>query len=413
MPFRVDSFHIDRKEMVGNRLRVEGHVCRLDNVQIYEKGDGTVIREFRPRDEVASDAALESMCSIPLTIQHPSVMVNPDNWSEYSRGNVGDDPHVDVEHIRSTLWIHEREAIDLILDETLEELSLGYYASLDMTPGVAPNGQSYDGIQRGHRYNHLALLEEGQARGGSTVRLLDGLPIMRLDSNGDVKTRTLQHEHEHEHEQETPARAGEEDRYMKFTITVDGVDYEIEAPNQAVAQALAKERADAAAALEAEKARADKAEGERDSEKTRADKTEAKVTKLEGELEKARDPKTIAGAAAKLAEVVNDAKLIAGDDFTAKGDANAIRRTAVEKAGIQVEERADAYVEGRFDGLVRSRKAEAKTESEAEQSLADARGAAVSVLTDTDTNTDENAELVDSISLATVYNAVLDGHSEG
>jgi hypothetical protein len=67
---------------------------------------------------------------------------------------------------------------------------MGYFAEFDPTPGVAPEGETYDGIQRRIRYNHLSLLRAGEGRAGPDVRLLldsfesGTLPIMKITVDG-------------------------------------------------------------------------------------------------------------------------------------------------------------------------------------------------------------------------------------
>jgi hypothetical protein len=51
------------------------------------------------------------------------------------------------------------------------ELSLGYTCDLEWTPGTAPNGETYDAIQKNIRANHLAQVKA--ARGGPDLRVGD------------------------------------------------------------------------------------------------------------------------------------------------------------------------------------------------------------------------------------------------
>lgn len=386
---RYDAFRIDAKELVGSRLRVRGRVCKLDNVQVYEQGDGTYTREFRPRAEVASDRALDTMRGIPLTVQHPDEgMVDSGNWQRLARGHVGDDPKVDGDHVLATLWVTERDAIARVLDETLQELSLGYYAQLQPASGTTPDGAEYDAVQVGHRYNHLALLELGQARGGATVRIVDGRPVLRLDAQGNAQiTDTTE-----------PAGAGKENLLMKITLKLDGVDHEVEASNDAPVQALAKEQAAHADALSAEKTRADRLEGERDAEKARADAEAAKVAGLEAELATARDPKVIADAARALADTMAAAKLVAGEDLAATGTEADIRRAALVKLGVTLDGKSDEYVAGRFDTLLEAAKA---GNAPPHPTLLKARG-----------QLDANAEPEPVLDLNAIHTAVLDGRKE-
>jgi len=341
---RRDSFRIDAFEMVGERLRVEGHLSRT-GIQVYDDGFGGKRREYRPPDEVFAAESLASLRGIPLTIDHPAHgMVTADNWRDLAVGNVGDDARKsdDTKHVKATLWAHDAAAIRMIQGGELQELSVGYWARLEETTGTTPEGEQYDAIQREIRGNHLALLKPGTARGGPTVRLL-------LDALGQA----VMHE--------TPASGTNQqfrrDGSMKIQIKADGYTFEVEAENDAVAQAVNRERqklterADAAEkARDAEKARADDAEKGRDAEKARADAASDKSKELQGKLDSATDPKAVAAMVDARARLVSDAKLVADrDDFKAEGTDAEIKRSALEARGVKLEGKSDAYVDARFD----------------------------------------------------------------
>ena len=53
------------------------------------------------------------------------------------------------------------------------QLSNGYLADFDFTPGTSPEGEAYDATQSNIRGNHIALVEAGRC--GESCRISDGL----------------------------------------------------------------------------------------------------------------------------------------------------------------------------------------------------------------------------------------------
>jgi hypothetical protein len=65
--------------------------------------------------------------------------------------------------------VTDREAIEKVKRGDTPELSNGYRCEYDPTPGVAPDGTRYDGVQRNISGNHHAITRK--ARAGPEVRL--------------------------------------------------------------------------------------------------------------------------------------------------------------------------------------------------------------------------------------------------
>jgi hypothetical protein len=243
-------------------------------------------------------------------------MVDGSNWRRLAVGHVGDDPRRadDGKHVAASVWIQDAKAQQRIRDGELQELSVGYSAALDETSGTSPDGEHYDAKQTEIRGNHVALLKAGQARGGRSVRL-------RLDAAGDVIF-------------------GEpEEKLMKFKIRADGLDFDVEAPDDNVARALEKEREDSEKILRA----AEEAKSQADA---RADAADAKVKELQDQLD-ARKAEDLARA---RESVIADAHKIAPKLSIQDSDTpEQIRRCALEEAGISTKDKDDAYVAVRFD----------------------------------------------------------------
>ena len=125
-----------------------------------------VVRVNRPEQEVFSKDAMSSLTHAPVTINHPSEMVDADNWSDLAVGEVGDGVLRDGEWLAVPLIVKDAKGIEAAND-THKEISMGYTAELR----DAPDGADYDLEMTNIRFNHLALVSRGRA--GSEARIGD------------------------------------------------------------------------------------------------------------------------------------------------------------------------------------------------------------------------------------------------
>lgn len=144
-------------------------------IQVYrgwEMGvpDKDTVRIYRPEKEVFAPDSLRSYAHKPVTNNHPKEAVTADNWRKYAVGNTADEVLRDGGFIRMPIMISDANTIQDVEDGKVE-LSLGYTMELDMTPGETEDGQTYDGVQRKIRANHLAIV--ASARGGKELRVGD------------------------------------------------------------------------------------------------------------------------------------------------------------------------------------------------------------------------------------------------
>lgn len=240
----------------------------------YKRADGTVQRELRLPEEVFSLKTLNSMKLKPVTLNHPTELVTSDNADKLQVGSLGDNPswtkeweHRNWEEVTDgincaiDMIITRKDAIDAILNGK-QALSMGYTCDLEIAePGATWCGIEYDFIQRNIRYNHCAIVDSARAGDNAKIEL-------RADSDDAVLEDIL-----------IKTDGGET---MLKKINLDGIDYEAE-------ESVIK-------ALNAEKARADKAENDACETKKSLDKKvadfEKKVTEFEkriSELEAEKD----------------------------------------------------------------------------------------------------------------------------
>ena len=316
---RYDSAKFKAK-IDENGFLVDTPVVARLGVQVYYMEDGRTVREFRPAEEVFKDESLASYQGKPMTLDH--VFVNSENAKEVVVGSVSGKAEPLGSSVVAPIVVYDNTAIQEAMAGNAKELSVGYSAILDETPGWgdpvtgeyviksdgeqfdAPEGwQEFDAIQRDIKVNHLAMVFRGRAG------------IAKLNMDG-----------EQENPYTTDVDINKEDEQEMIKIKLDGAqEFEV-AP-------------EVASHIEALNAKADTAIAERDAMK-------AKVDAIPSEIEAAvARAKADADALAALVAVAAEAGVKA-DGLDAKGIKVAYVK---EVSGLDVSEKSDAYIDAAFD----------------------------------------------------------------
>lgn len=112
----------------------------------------------RPAEEVFRDDTVASFNGKPVTIAHPDEFVGPDNWRDLAKGvtmNARPGQGIDEDVILADLVITDREAIRIVNEDGIREVSAGYEADYEqIEPGR--------GVQRNIIANHVALVAMGR-----------------------------------------------------------------------------------------------------------------------------------------------------------------------------------------------------------------------------------------------------------
>ena len=126
--------------------------------EIYPESDSNeIITIDRKPEQVFSTETLSSFENKPLTCEHPSENVGPENHKEYAVGFVRDvkKGFADGKEVMlGTLVIQDPQCIEDIENNIRTDLSCGY--DCDITEGDHPE-------QINIRGNHVALCEQGRA----------------------------------------------------------------------------------------------------------------------------------------------------------------------------------------------------------------------------------------------------------
>lgn len=148
----------------------------------YRNPDGTIRREYRPADEVFASDALNSFRGKPITVLHPKKgKITAANAFGTAIGSILSDGYPkDEKYVACDIVIFAPDKVG-----KHRELSLGYRCDCEETPGVSPDGQAYDAIQRNIRINHLAVVPV--ARAGMKARLnCDGDEIFESEGTQNM-----------------------------------------------------------------------------------------------------------------------------------------------------------------------------------------------------------------------------------
>ena len=153
---RSSALRFDFAPITGTEVSDEGYLkvwCRAarTGTQIYRRADGTQVREFRPEEEVSDPECLGSFGMKPATFGHPPVLLDSANTKQYQIGYSGSQVRYSDGFVEVALVITDAEAIKKIQRKDATEVSAGYRVEFDPTPGVTPDGESYEGVQRNIR----------------------------------------------------------------------------------------------------------------------------------------------------------------------------------------------------------------------------------------------------------------------
>lgn len=314
---RLDRYQLPKISKTNEGyLRGEAVVTRT-GVFKYLNKDGSVRLELRHPDDVLTEKSLETLKQIPITIEHPTVLVDATNTKLLSVGLTGETIKVDGENIKTSLTINVLDGIQAV-ENGKEELSLGYELDLIEEEGVY-NGQAYTHRQTDIKYNHLAIVSKGRA--GANARLnFDSFDCCIMQDVNEKKERELN----------------------MTKINIDAVDVEVE---DSVAKAFDKLTKN----LDAEKGSKKELEKEIDGLKARLDEKEIE---LKGMKETNSDEAISEKAKARVELITKASKFINADGLYAKSDRDIMSDVIKHRNdGIVLDEKSMDYVTARFDAI--------------------------------------------------------------
>lgn len=137
---------------------------------ISDRSPTDIVSVYRPADQVFNADSLASYDGVDITDDHPSEMVNADNYKELTVGHVSGPAVQDGDYVKANLIVKDAEAIKLV-ESGKAQLSAGYTAEYVNSPGTTSDGVDYEFIQSDIKINHVALVDSPRA--GSMARIFD------------------------------------------------------------------------------------------------------------------------------------------------------------------------------------------------------------------------------------------------
>ena len=188
---------IEDGKLSGVHITSDGYLaadvnCARTGIQEYSSREfgldsNQIIRVWRPEEEVFSESSMATYAGKPATDDHPDEPVNASNWKKLTVGSIGNKIVRSGDYVNVPLILMDGDVIKKVQDGK-RELSMGYLMDIELTPGMTPDGEPYDAIQRNLKMNHIALVDKGRA--GSAVRIGDSwLPDRK--PNVEKPTMTL------------------------------------------------------------------------------------------------------------------------------------------------------------------------------------------------------------------------------
>ena len=321
--------------------------CKAARVgtQLYTRGDGSQVREYRPEDEVSDPDSLASFGMKAVTLNHPKVLLDSKTTKLHQVGHAGSHVRFSDGFVEVALVITDEEAINSIERGDTQEVSAGYRVDYDPTPGVTPEGESYDGIQRNIKVNHIALVSRGRA--GRNARLL----LDSCDRNDAVA------------EIEPPSNSAS---LSMARITLDGLEVEIPADSATAVKSFVKDSergmAELQQKLDAQVEEFQAATNEKTELQERVDNATGRIEELEKQLAEAvaasearSDAEEINSAVNKRIEALNKFAPILPEDYKFDGEDEAQIMALAYQNVFEKEAREDAsadYLLGVLDGVL-------------------------------------------------------------
>jgi hypothetical protein len=261
--------------------------------------DGVIENRLRIPEEVFDSESLESLKGVPLTDDHPSVVVTSENIKDYQIGHLGTDVRISGYYVSCDIYITDADTIEKVKNGKVA-LSCGYFSDIKEVSGDKW-GQPYDSMQTNIRYNHVSIVDAGRA--GEDAR-------MYLDSdefNSDEFAFGLKVS-KHDEKPQANTEDNNDGKETAMIITVDNKQIDLSKDSAAdLVLALVKDRDQFATDKDDLKAQLDAVVVEKDTLQANYDADKSLLTKAQDdykELEESIDSR-IADQVKALSEVTS------------------------------------------------------------------------------------------------------------
>lgn len=333
----------DSVQAIGTRINNDGFLigeayAARAGIQTYLASDFGIkdkqfVKIYRSPEEVTNPDSVKSYSHAPITIGHPKTPVTAENWKDLAVGEVSTEIEWKDGKIRVPLIVKDSPSINRI-KTTHGEISMGYKCDVELTPGVTPEGEEYDGTQHNIRINHLAFVPAGRA----------GIKKPFQDSVDDpdcwgIAPKTTIDEKEISMSMK-PVVVGDQvaNVAIEDAQKVEGYLRDMQATHQTAVTKLTADH--------------DRELGAKDAE---IETLKAQITELQGKVLSDAEISQRAEARAQLLQVAD--ALAPGLELKTLSDADVRRAVLTKRLGdAKVKDKSDDYVLGVFDSLAANAK---------------------------------------------------------
>lgn len=156
----ITEFRADAAQAMSGALRGMATLA-MPGVYTYSDGSKTW-DEYVPPSTLAAQRYLDSVSMAPVTMDHPRPpVVTADNAKALTIGALGAATLRADGRPEAPIHIWDRAGAQAARTSH-PEVSLGYAASVEWTPGITPDGRRYDAIQTMRENNHVAIVPRGR-----------------------------------------------------------------------------------------------------------------------------------------------------------------------------------------------------------------------------------------------------------
>ena len=342
----------DFAAITGTETTEEGYLkvwakAARTGTQAYTRADGSRVLEYRPPSEVSNPDSLNTFGMKPATWGHPPSLLNTENTKQYQIGYTGSQVRYNDGFVEVAIVLTDKDSIEKVQRGDAREVSAGYRVDFDPTPGTTPEGESYVGVQRKIRVNHIAIVPRGRA--GSEVRLL----MDRMDAADAVSS----------YEQPSQPTQPQLSKPMA-SIKLDGLELDLPVEAASAIQSHLRDVERRLDASEAERTslseRCDSLAAEIETLAYEKEQADELVTNLQARVDEApeeqrMDQAQIDELVAKRLDTLRHLAPAFEEDFKFDGidDEALFRQAFTNLTGSEPREDADpAYINGVVDGLL-------------------------------------------------------------
>jgi hypothetical protein len=349
-------------------LTVEIAATRTGVMPYYDWDTGEIINELKPPEEIFSDLTMGSLKGVPVTDRHPPVMVDSNNWMDFTKGTTHQDVRQEDNLLVISETIFDDNLIAYVKSGKKAQVSIGFRADLEEESGEF-EGEQYDRIQRNIRINHVAHVEQGRA--GEDVRARLDSKEKRLfgyskkEEKEDMKYTKIENFWDSLGTEETPdfdiytSEEGTEELNTwldSFELPVKEVEVEVEKEDEKelVEIEIGDEKI---SVLKEDEEKLTEILSEKETLEGKLDSKEDELKTLEERMDELEDKDIDAIVQDRLDLIDSVREFVPGYDASGK-TTKEIKADLISEVDedFEMEEKSDEYIAARFDGALNTLK---------------------------------------------------------